>query len=73
MCWKNTMISKKKPNIPRTNKSLNYIWNNVISLFEVWKNTKSKDPNVVKTKTGRIMLLSKCVVCDSKKMAFIKE
>ena len=27
----------------------------------------------LKTKTGRIMLLSKCAVCDSKKIKFIKE
>ena len=37
------------------------------------KNTKSKNPKVVKTKNGRIMLLSKCAVCDSKKLKFIKE
>ena len=30
------------------------------------KNTKTK-PNVAGTKNGRIMLLSKCTVCDSKK------
>ena len=30
-------------------------------------NTESKNPKVVKTKNGRIMLLSKCEVCDSKK------
>ena len=37
------------------------------------KNTKSKNPEVVRTKNGRIMLLSKCTVCDSKKSTFIKE
>ena len=37
------------------------------------KNTESKNPKVVKTKNRRIMLLSKCAVCDSKKMKFIKE
>ena len=37
------------------------------------KNTESKNPKVVKTKNGRIMLLSKCVVCNSKKSKFIKE
>ena len=31
------------------------------------KNTESKNPKVVKTKNGRIMLWSKCAVCDSKK------
>ena len=37
------------------------------------KNTKSKNPKVVKTKTGRTMLLSNTVVFDSKKSKFIKE
>ena len=37
------------------------------------KNTESKNPKVVRTKNGRIMLLSKCEVCDSKKSKFIKE
>ena len=31
------------------------------------KNTESKNPKVTRTKNGRIMLLSKCAVCDSKK------
>ena len=34
------------------------------------KNTESKNPKVVKTKNGRIMLLSKCAVCDSKKRIY---
>ena len=37
------------------------------------KNAKSKNPEVIKTKNGRIMLLSKCVVCISKKSKFLKE
>ena len=37
------------------------------------KNTESKYPKVIKTKNGRIMLLWKCSVCDSKKLKFIKE
>ena len=37
------------------------------------KNTETKNPKVVKTKNKRIMLLSKCAVCDSKKSKFIKE
>ena len=37
------------------------------------KNTESKNPQDVKTKNGRITLLSKCAVCDSKKLKFIKE
>ena len=31
------------------------------------KNTESKNANVVKTKNGKIMLLSKFAVCNSKK------
>ena len=37
------------------------------------KNTESKNPKVVKTKNGRIMLLLKCAVRDNKKIKFIKE
>ena len=37
------------------------------------KNTESKTSKVVKAKNGRIMLLSKCSVCDGKKFRFIKE
>ena len=37
------------------------------------KNTESKNPKVARAKNGRIMLLSKCGVCDSKKSKFIKE
>ena len=36
------------------------------------KNKGSKNPKVVKTKNGRIMLLSKCSVCNSKKSKFLK-
>ena len=31
------------------------------------KNTESKNPNVFKTKNGRIMILSKCSACNNKK------
>ena len=37
------------------------------------KNTESKNPKVARTKNRRIMLLSKCAVCDSKKSKFIKQ
>ena len=37
------------------------------------KNTESKNPKVAKTKKGRITLLSKCAMGDSKKLKFIKE
>ena len=37
------------------------------------KNGESKNSKVVKTKNGRVMLLSVCAVCGSKKSNFIKE
>ena len=37
------------------------------------KNTESKNPKVEKKKKGRITLLSKCAMGDSKKLKFIKE
>ena len=37
------------------------------------KNIESKNRKVLTTKNGRIMLLSKCTVCDSKKSKFFKE
>ena len=37
------------------------------------KNAESKNPKVGRTKNGRIMLLSKCAVCNSKRLKFIKQ
>ena len=37
------------------------------------KNTESKNLKVVRAKNGRVMLLSKCAVCNSKKLKFFKE
>ena len=37
------------------------------------KNTESKNSKVVERKKGKIMLLWKCVVCNSKKSQFIKD
>ena len=37
------------------------------------KNAQSKNPKFLKSKNGRLMLLSKCAACDSKKPKFIKE
>ena len=36
------------------------------------KNTEIKNPKVVKTKNGRIMVLSTCKVCKSKKSKYTK-
>ena len=37
------------------------------------KNMRSKNPEVLKTQHGKIMLLSKFSVCSSKKLKFPKE
>ena len=37
------------------------------------KNTENKDAKMMKTKNGRLMLSSKCVVCGNKKSKFVKE
>ena len=37
------------------------------------KNTESIIPKVLKTTNGKTMILSKCALCDSKKLKFIKE
>ena len=37
------------------------------------KDTKNIDPKVVKTKNNRLMMLSKCSVCNNKKFRFISE
>ena len=37
------------------------------------KNTESKNPKVVRTKNGRIMLLLNCAVCNSKKSKLLKQ
>ena len=37
------------------------------------KNTETKNTKVVRTRNGKIMLLSKYAVCDSRKSKFIKE
>ena len=37
------------------------------------KNTESKNPKLAKTLNKKIMLLSKCSECDSKKSIFLKE
>ena len=36
------------------------------------KNTENINPKFSKTSSGRTMLLSNCVICDSKKSRFIK-
>ena len=36
------------------------------------KNTANIDPKVSSASNGRVMILSKCAICDSKKSRFIK-
>ena len=36
------------------------------------KNTENIDPQVSSTSNGRVMILSKCAICGSKKSRFIK-
>ena len=36
------------------------------------KNTENIDPEVSSTSNGRVMVLSKCAICSSKKSRFIK-
>ena len=50
-----------------------YLIINVVLFFEMQKNTASENSEIVKTKKGRIMLSTKCAVCDSKKLRLIKE
>ena len=45
----------------------------LLYLLKCRKNTKSKNPIVATTNNERIMLLSKCTVCDSKRSKFIKQ
>ena len=45
----------------------------VLYCLKCRKNAKSENPKVAKTRNGRIMLLSKFAVWDSKKSKFIKE
>ena len=37
------------------------------------KNTENVDPEVSSTSNGRVMVLSKCAICGSKKSRFIKD
>ena len=42
-------------------------------VWSVEKNTLSKNPKVVKTQNGKIILLVKCAVCNIKKSTLLKE
>ena len=36
------------------------------------KNAESKNPEMTKTNKGKIILISRCTVCDNKKLRFFK-
>ena len=57
------------------NKSLNnVIYKTILSYcLKCRKNTESQNLEAVRTKNRRIMLLSKCAVCNIRKSKFIKE
>ena len=37
------------------------------------KDTKNINPKIVRTKNNRLIMLSKCAICNNKKSTFIKE
>ena len=45
----------------------------LLYFLKCWENIDSKNPRVASTKNRKTMLLSKCTVCDWKKLKFIKE
>ena len=57
-----------------TNRSLNYIFKATLSFcLKCRKNTEIKNLKVVKTTNGRIIILLKCAVCDSKRSKYVKQ
>ena len=41
-------------------------------MFELYKKNNNKNPKATKANKGKLMSLSKCASCDSKKLRFIK-
>ena len=39
----------------------------------LFKKTENKDAKMIKTKNGRLILLSICAICGNKKSRFMKE
>ena len=50
-----------------------YIEQCYLIVWSVEKNRESKNPEVLRTENGRIMVLSKCSGCKSKNSKFLKE
>ena len=48
-------------------------WNHIVySVKKKKKKIENTDPEVTSTSNGRVMILSKCAICGSKKFRFIK-
>ena len=47
------------------------VWNEII-LFKVQKDSENIKPRVSNTSNGRTMISSKCAICGSEKLRFIK-
>ena len=56
----------------RNNETMLYIETMLSYYLKCRKITESKNLEVLKTKDRKIMFLSKCEVCNSKKLKFIK-
>ena len=63
------MIRKKKSKILMINK----LYIKQPYCLKCRKNIESKNTKIANTKNGRIMVLSNCEVCSSKKSKFVKE
>ena len=74
MCQENTMKWKKKKKIKELIKFIKDFSLFIKQCYRItWIVEEIQKVNkVARTKTRRIMLLSKCAVCDSKKLKFIK-
>ena len=73
MCWKILWHGRRNQKFQWQIK-IQAIYKTMLSYcLKCRKNTESKNPKAVRTKNGRIMLSSKCAVCDSKKSKFTKE
>ena len=47
-------------------------WNHIVYSVKKKKKIENTDPEVTSTSNGRVMILSKCAICGSKKFRFIK-
>ena len=52
------------------------VWNNMYKMksycLKCGKDTENINPKVLSSSNGRVMILSKCAICGSKKSRFIK-